>query len=58
MLKSFKVEQKFDIIHLDGRLQKEDFDLLKNNITEKSIFVLDDFESIEKGMRGTTQRIR
>jgi len=50
MLKSFSSDTKFDIIHLDGRLQKEDFSLLRNNITEKTIFILDDFEGIEKGV--------
>ena len=50
MFKSFSVDMKFDIVHLDGRLGKEDFDLLKNIITEKTIFILDDFEGIEKGV--------
>ena len=50
MLKSFSTETKFDIIHLDGRLQKEDFILLRNNMTEKTIIILDDFEGIEKGV--------
>ena len=50
MLKSFSSETKFDIIHLDGRLQKEDFVLLSKNITEKTIFILDDFEGIVKGV--------
>ena len=50
MIKSFTSEKKFDIMHLDGRLQKVDYDLLKNNITENTIFILDDFEGIEKGV--------
>ena len=50
MLKSFSTDIKFDIVHLDGRLQKEDFNLLRNNLTEKTIFILDDFEGIEKGV--------
>ena len=50
MLKSFSSDTKFDIVHLDGRLKQEDFNLLKNNITEKTIFILDDFEGIEKGV--------
>tara|TARA_B100001996_G_C18538857_1_gene546104 strand:- start:15 stop:725 length:711 start_codon:yes stop_codon:yes gene_type:complete len=50
MLKSFESDQKIDLLHLDGRLQNEDFDLLKNNLTEKTILILDDFEGNEKGV--------
>ena len=50
MFKYFGSEQKFDLLHLDGRLQNEDFDLLKNNLNDKSIFILDDFEGNEKGV--------
>ena len=41
---------KIHLLHLDGRLQIEDFDLLKNNFTEKTILILDDFEGNEKGV--------
>ena len=50
MFKYFESEQKFDLIHLDGRLQNEDFDLLRNNLNDKSVFILDDFEGNEKGV--------
>ena len=35
MLRSFSADMKFDMIHLDGRLQKEDFNLLKNNTLQR-----------------------
>ena len=50
MFKYLGSEQKFDLLHLDGRLEKEDFDLLKNNLNDKSILILDDFEGNEKGV--------
>ena len=49
MFGSFE-NQKIDLLHLDGRLQNEDFDLLKNNFTENTILILDDFEGNEKGV--------
>ncbi len=39
-----------DLIHIDGRLQKEDFPLIKNLLRDETIFVLDDFETVEKGV--------
>ena len=50
MFRNIESDQKIDLIHLDGRLQNEDFDLLKNNFTEKTILILDDFEGNEKGV--------
>ena len=50
MLKSIPSDIKFDLIHLDGWLQNEDFVLVKNHMHEKTLFVLDDFEGIEKGV--------
>ena len=41
---------KFDLIFLDGRLQKEDTKFLDKLCHEKTIFILDDFEGIEKGV--------
>ncbi len=49
MLNSIPNDIKFDLVHLDGWLQKEDFDTIKNHLHKKTIFVLDDFEGIEKG---------
>ena len=43
-------KEKFDFIFLDGRLQKEDMKFLDKLCHEKTIFVLDDFEGIEKGV--------
>ena len=45
MFTYFENDQKIDLLHLDGRLQNEDYDLLKNNFTEKTILILDDFFS-------------
>ena len=50
MFGNFESDQKIDLLHLDGRLQNEDFDLLKNNFTENTILILDDFEGNEKGV--------
>ena len=50
MFRNIESDQKIDLLHLDGRLQNEDFDLLKNNLNEKTIFILDDFEGNEKGV--------
>ena len=50
MFKSFSDEIKFELIHLDGRLQDEDYEILKTHITENTIFILDDFSGIEKGV--------
>ena len=43
-------KDKFDFIFLDGRLQEEDMKFLDKLCHEKTIFVLDDFEGIEKGV--------
>jgi len=43
-------KEKFDFIFLDGRLQKEDTKFLDKLCHEKTIFVLDDFEGVEKGV--------
>ena len=45
-----KEKEKFDFIFLDGRLQKEDIKFLDKLCNEKTIFVLDDFEGVEKGV--------
>lgn len=50
MFKSIESDQNIDLLHLDGRLQNEDFDLLKNKISENTIIILDDFEGNEKGV--------
>ncbi len=39
-----------DIINLDGRLGPTDFEVLFNVATESTIFLLDDFEGVEKGV--------
>lgn len=41
---------KFELVYLDGRLQKEDFPLLNNLCVPDLIVVLDDFEGFEKGV--------
>ncbi len=39
-----------DVIFLDGRLQNSDYKLLPKLIHPKTVFLLDDFEGIEKGV--------
>lgn len=41
---------KVDLIYLDGRLGQEDAEPLSKIIHDKTVFVLDDFEGIEKGV--------
>lgn len=41
---------KVDLVYLDGRLSQQDFEPLGKIVTEKTVFVLDDFEGIEKGV--------
>ncbi len=43
-------EVKVDLVYLDGRLSPDDFEPLNKIIHEKTVFVLDDFEGIEKGI--------
>jgi len=39
-----------DMVNIDGRLGASDFEVLFNVITERTIFLLDDFEGTEKGV--------
>jgi hypothetical protein len=39
-----------DIVSIDGRLGASDFEPLFNIVTERTIFLLDDFEGTEKGV--------
>ena len=41
---------KVDLIYLDGRLGKDDVEPLSKIIHDKTIFVMDDFEGVEKGV--------
>jgi hypothetical protein len=41
---------KADLIYLDGRLGQEDIEPLNKVLTLHTVFVLDDFEGIEKGV--------
>lgn len=41
---------KCDFLLLDGRLQNEDYEILKNILHKDSIILLDDFEGTEKGV--------
>ena len=50
MLKNLDGNMSFDLVHVDGRLENEDFEILKRNINERTVFVLDDFEGEEKGV--------
>lgn len=44
-----------DMVFLDGRLKKSDLQLLDPLITEETLFALDDFEGMEKGVINLTQ---
>jgi len=39
-----------DMVNIDGRLGVEDFDVLFDVVTERTIYLLDDFEGTEKGV--------
>jgi predicted O-methyltransferase YrrM len=41
---------KIDLVYLDGRLSQSDAEPLSKIVHEKTVFVLDDFEGIEKGV--------
>lgn len=41
---------KVDLVYLDGRLSEKDAEPLAQIIHEKTVFVMDDFEGIEKGV--------
>ena len=41
---------KVDLMYLDGRLSQQDFEPLGKIVTDQTIFVLDDFEGVEKGV--------
>lgn len=47
----------FDIVFLDGRLKTQDLELLDPLITRETLFVLDDFEGMEKGVINLTQLV-
>lgn len=41
--------ERADFLHLDGRLTKDDLPLLKEVTHDDTVYLLDDFEGIEKG---------
>ena len=41
---------KVDLVYLDGRLSPEDMAMLRKLIHDRTVFVLDDFEGVEKGV--------
>ncbi|HVZ47062.1 MAG TPA: class I SAM-dependent methyltransferase [Ramlibacter sp.] len=41
---------RVDVLHLDGRLMKEDLALLPQLAAPRAVIVLDDFEGVEKGV--------
>jgi hypothetical protein len=41
---------KVDLVYLDGRLSQQDVEPLNKIIHEKTVFVMDDFEGVEKGV--------
>lgn len=42
--------EQIDLFFIDGRLQREDLTLIRDLISKHTVFVLDDFEGIEKGI--------
>lgn len=50
MMKIIDRDKIFNFIHLDGRLQNNDYDLMMSRLDENSIFIFDDFEGGEKGV--------
>lgn len=51
MLEELEKKKIFlDLIHLDGRLQQNDHEILKKITNENSVYLLDDFEGTEKGV--------
>jgi predicted O-methyltransferase YrrM len=51
------IDAPCDMVFLDGRLKKADLELLDPLITEDTVFVLDDFEGMEKGVINLTQLV-
>ena len=43
-------EVKVDLVYLDGRLGQDDIEPLNKILTDKTVFVMDDFEGTEKGV--------
>ena len=41
---------KIDLVYLDGRLGQQDVEPLNKIIHERTVFVMDDFECVEKGV--------
>jgi len=50
MIKQLEMSIIINFLHLDGRLEKDDYVLLKDKIDEDTIIILDDFEGSEKGV--------
>lgn len=43
-------ERKVDLVYLDGRLGNDDVEPLSKIVHDKTVFVMDDFEGVEKGV--------
>ena len=43
-------ERKVDLVYLDGRLSNDDVEPLSKIVHDKTVFVMDDFEGVEKGV--------
>lgn len=50
MFKKLDTNLSIDLIHVDGRLENEDFELIKERINHNTFFIIDDFEGNEKGV--------
>jgi len=49
MFRTIDKKIKIDLIHIDGRVQSKDFEIMKDRISENTLIIFDDYEGIEKG---------
>lgn len=50
-----KINEKVDLFFLDGRISHEDVELIAKLVTPDTVFVIDDFEGMEKGVHNVVK---
>jgi predicted O-methyltransferase YrrM len=50
-----KITEKVDLFFLDGRISQEDVELIAKLVTPNTVFVIDDFEGMEKGVHNVVK---
>jgi predicted O-methyltransferase YrrM len=50
-----KITEKVDMFFLDGRISREDVELIAELVTPNTVFVMDDFEGMEKGVHNVVK---